>query len=310
MTLVLDHATAREVLAHFVAGTLDSVERSAVAEHLLICEVCRADAASWRAVRAACRAVPAPAVTAPSTAVIVVALSRATVGRTPARVAPAPPVDRRSAPDAARFVVDLLAREVRLLHTNLWAASALALLLGVVLSMTVADRGDAGMVFGLVAPLVAAVGAAMVPWPESGGAGDLVLTTRTSRHSVLLARLGLVVGYDALVSLLCSALLTLTGAGGFVAIIGHWLGPMLLVSALAFALSVWLGLRAGFVVVSAAGLLRVLAGSPEGSVLAGPFAGAIRAVWSTNPVTVIVGVALIFAALRWSPERSHLDSRR
>jgi hypothetical protein len=307
--MTIDHASAREVLAQFVAGTLERVDRTSVADHLLICEVCRADTAAWRSVRAACRAASSPSPAAPSTAVIVIALSRATVGRTAAKVAPVP-VDRRSVPDAARFVVDLLAREVRLLHTNLWAASALALLLGVVLSMTVADRGDAGMVFGLVAPVVAAVGAAMVPWPESGGADDLVLTTRTTRQSVLLARLGLVVGYDAMVSLVCSILLTLTGAGGFGAIIGEWFGPMLLLGGLAFALSVWLGLRAGYVAVGAGGLLRVLAGSPDGAVLADPFAGAIRAVWSTNPVTVIAAAALVFAALRWSPERSPLDSKR
>jgi hypothetical protein len=301
--MTIDHAAAREVLAPFVAGTLERVDRSSVADHLLICEVCRADAAAWRAARAACRAAPGPAVAAPSTAVIVVALSRATMDRTPAKVAPVP-VDRPSRSDTARFVVDLLAREARLLHTNLWAPSALALLLGVVLAMTVADRGEAGMVFGLVAPIVAAVGAAMVPWPESGGADDLILTTRTSRQSVLLARLGLIVGFNALVSLICSILLTVIGAGGFLAILGHWFGPMLLLSAMAFALSVWLGLRAGFVGVGVAGLLRVLAGSAEESVLAGPFAGAVRAIWSTNPVTVLLAGALVFVALRWSPEQT------
>jgi hypothetical protein len=302
-----EHEDIREVLAPFVAGTLHHADRSIAADHLLVCEVCRADAASWRSVRAACRAAPSPTAAAPSTAVIVIALSRATANRTSATVAPIP-VERRSMPKAARFVFDLLAREARLQHTNVWAASALAMLLGVVLAMTVADQGDAGMVFGLVAPVVAAVGAAMVPWPESGGANDLVLTTRTARQSVLLARLGLVLGYDALIALVCSALLALTGAGDFGALLGHWLGPMLLLSAVAFALSIWLGLRAGFVGLATGGLLRVLAGSSHDSVLADPFAGAIRAVWSTNPLTVIAAAALVFAALRWSPERSPLDS--
>jgi anti-sigma factor RsiW len=306
--MTIDHAAAREVLAPFIAGTLERVDRSSVSEHLMICEVCRADAAAWRAVRAACRSAPGPAVAEPSTAVIVVALSRATMDRTPGKVAPVP-VDRRSLPAAARFVVDLLAREARLLHTNLWVPSALALLLGAVLAMTVADRGDAGVVFGLVAPFVAAVGAVMVPWAESGGPDDLVLTTRTSRQSVLLARLGLVVGYNALISLICSILLALTGVSSLGAIVGHWFGPMLLVSAFAFALSVWFGLRAGFVGLGAVGLLQLMTGSPNGPFLGGPLAVAIQAVWSTNLFTILVAGALVFAALRWSPERSRLDSR-
>jgi hypothetical protein len=303
----IDHAAAREVLVPFVAGTLERVDRSAIADHLLVCEVCRADAAAWRSVRVACRSAPTPEATAPSTAVIVVALSRATVGRTPAKVAPVP-VERRSLPDAARFVFDLLAREIRMLHANLWVTSAVALLLGLALSMTAADRGEAGMVFGLVAPIVAAIGAALVPWPESGGADDLVLTTRTSRQSVLLARLGLVVAYSAAISLICSILLTVSGAGAFGSILGHWVGPMLLVSGLSFALSVWLGLRAGLIGIAVAGMLRVLAGGPNGSVLADPVAGIIRTVWSTNPVTILVAAGLVFVALQWSPERSPLDS--
>jgi anti-sigma factor RsiW len=302
--MTIDHASAREVLAPFIAGTLERVDRSSVSEHLLICEVCRADAAAWRAVRAACRSAPAPAVAAPATAVIVVALSRATMDRTPGKVAPVP-VDRRSLPDTARFVVDILAREARLLQSNLWVPSALALLLGLVLSMTVADRGDAGMVFGLVAPIVTAVGAAMVPWAESGGADDLVLTTRTSRQAVLLARLGIIVGYNALISLVCSILLAITGVAGLGAILGHWVGPMLLLSAMTFALSVWFGVRAGFVGLGAVGLLRVMLGSgANGPLSEGPLGWAIRTVWSTNLFTLVAAGALVFAALRWSPERT------
>ncbi len=154
-----------------------------------------------------------------------------------------PATAKRGRKQSPVFPVELLLAQVRVLRREIWAASALIMLLG--FGVALVPNAQAGIVLSLFAPLVAAAGVGFIYGPENDPPHELVLATPTSARLILLARLTVVCGYDTLLALIVSA--ALVGLGltpdGLIPLVGSWLGPMLLLS----AVSLWLSLTWGSV---------------------------------------------------------------
>lgn len=273
-----------DLLPEYAAGSLVPADRARAAEHLAGCPACRAELASWQALaRAAAPADPPP----PGPELVRAALLRS------ALTGPSPASRRRP-----RFVLAVLLAEARLVRMSVLVASALVMAFGAALAaLPTVPSGRPGDVLTLVAPIVAALGIAGVCGPRRDPVFELTATTPTPPRLLLLARVVLVFGYDLALALAATGLLTLAGAepAGMAELIGAWLGPMALLSALTLFLAAWIGPEVAMGAALVVWALRVLADSVLTS--AGGVFELIRLAWSTGPVTILVVCALTAAAV-------------
>jgi hypothetical protein len=218
------HEQMNERLPLYAAGGLDEKQRRQLAAHLSQCAECQADLKLWQAVGAQIGAennvLQAPA-----------SLAKAALQQLEAEK------PNHSTVHPARMW-QLLKTQARLVQKELWAASAVAIGIGYVVTVDVNNIS----VLQTLAPLAAAAGLAALHRPEDDTALELTLSTPTSPRQLLLARLALVFGYDLVLTLLASLGLT----GVFPAIplwqlILGWLAPMTFLSMLALALSLVMG---------------------------------------------------------------------
>ena len=290
-----------ETLLAYAAGSLRGADRDRVRAHLGGCARCRADLAAWRAIADAA----APAHAAPDAARVV----RAVLIRS-AVEGPADPSGDGPRP-RTRYAAALVAAEARLIRPAVPVASALVMALGVAVALVRASpvalpATGAETVLALVAPIVAAAGVAGTYRSRSDPVTELVAATPTAGPLLLLVRLALVFGYDLVLAVAASVVLTATAAGGAAslqALIAAWLGPMALLSSVSLLVAVRFG--ADVALGAAIGLwaVRVLAG--------GVFAYRdwparfIVHAWSTNAavlaVSALCGVAAVVMAGRIGP---------
>ncbi|WP_433201666.1 zf-HC2 domain-containing protein [Dactylosporangium sp. CS-047395] len=270
----------RDLLPGYAAGSLAPADRARVEAHLSGCARCRAELGSWRAIAAAA-APPGPP---PDPARLVrTVLTRSTLDG-PARR------PRRT------NLADLVLAEARLIRLAVPMASALVMALGVALVLLQPTT----TALALVAPIVAAAGVAGTYRSARDPAAELVAATPTSGRLLLLVRIALVFGYDLLLALAASAVLAVTGAAGsagLAALVGSWLGPMALLSALSLLVAVRFG--PDIALGSALGLwaVRVLAeGLLAGGAAAWP-ARAVVAAWSTNAPVLAASAAIAGTAV-------------
>jgi hypothetical protein len=283
-----------DTLAEYAAGVLTEPERAAVDAHLTGCASCSATLAVWTAVAAAtgplADAPPGPASVVPA------ALARAALAPQPK------PVGKRP----VGFAWQLLRVELRLVRTSVWLASLLVMACGAVLALS-GGSGAGATVLSLVAPVVAVAGVAGVYGPERDPAFEALAVTVTSPRLVLLARVTLVFGYDLALATAASALVRLGAPHvGLVDLIGGWLGPMTLLSALSLLLATSVGPTVSMIVAASLWVLRVLTiGIPQ--LAGGWLAAAMRQVWATNPGSVAATLVLLVAVVVLS--RRHLRPR-
>jgi hypothetical protein len=137
------------------------------------------------------------------------------------------------------YPLAVLISQIRIIHREIWAASALVLALGV--AITLALPSSAHTAFAVLAPIVAAAGVALLYDGEVMQMLELENSTRTSARVLLLARLTLIFGFDLVLALLGSAILAVLSAEiSFMPLVAAWLAPMTFLSGLAFLLSVLL----------------------------------------------------------------------
>lgn len=147
------------------------------------------------------------------------------------------PITRPSAGVLIRAVW-LLRSQTRVVGKALWIASALVLLLGAGVTLAIRDALLGALPFVLIAPIVSAVGVAVIYSAFSEPITELELATPISPRLLALSRLTLVFGFNLILSLLCSVALALIDSQiTLIPLIEAWLTPMALLSALAFFLS-------------------------------------------------------------------------
>ncbi len=275
-----------ELLPQYAAGTLSEQERRAMDEHLAACPACRAELAFWQEVGAAVVAENA-ALPAPPPALLEDALARLP--------------RRRPNPFARAWA--LFTAQVPLVRQELWLASALVMAVGY-LAAILQGGSRSGSIVAALAPLVAAVGLAMIYGPENDPALELALATPTSPRQVLLARVVVVFGYDLLLGLAATAgLIAVVPAALLGQIVLGWLAPMAFLSALALVLSIVIG--AGNAVTAAAGLWLgrgMATGLRLGDVTASKAAfttalQAYAAFWHSPALLLALATALVVVAL-------------
>jgi hypothetical protein len=218
------HEQMNEWLPMYAAGGLDEKQRRQVAAHLNQCAECQADLELWQAVRTEIQ-------TENSTL-------RAPAGLANAALAKIHSESAQRSPWQPARMWQLLKSQMGLVQKELWAASAIMIGMGFVITMDTQNIN----VLQTLAPLAAAAGVAALYRPEDDAARELAMSTPTSPRQVLLARLALVFGYDLILTLLASLWLTsIFPAIPFLQLILGWLAPMTFLSMLALALSLVMG---------------------------------------------------------------------
>lgn len=131
----------------------------------------------------------------------------------------------------------VLTSQARVIRGEIWAASALVMLIGVLVTLFTPSLN----LLSMLAPIAAAAGVALLYDDDSARVLELEASTRTSKSSLLLARLTLVFGFNLVLALLGSVVLSIFRAEFvLMPLVLSWLAPMAFLSALAFLLSVLL----------------------------------------------------------------------
>jgi hypothetical protein len=136
----------------------------------------------------------------------------------------------------------LMRTQARVVSREILLASALVIALGVLVTLTTSVTSFGGMsALTVIAPMVAAVGIALLYDRDAERMLELEDTTRTTARQLLLARLTLVFGFDTLLGLIGSIVLVIFRSElSLMPLVLSWLAPMTFLSGLAFLLSVLL----------------------------------------------------------------------
>jgi hypothetical protein len=194
----------------------------------------------------------------------------------------------------------LTLRQARLIPRALWLGSALALLCLMLFAIhSPFQNGSRAML--LLAPLIAATGAAFVYSREVDPALELTLATATSARLVLLCRVTLILGFDVLLTLSGSALVAASHGQSAVSLLTLWLGPELLLSSGALCLSLLAG-----PLVAAASAIAVW-GAQLIAIGVGPsLTFALTITWLTTPLALGVACIFLIVALMCAPYQRRL----
>jgi hypothetical protein len=223
----------QDLLPWHVKDMLETQERKRVEKHLLECAVCRNHQAAYRQFIQALMS-RRPEGTPPSADTLLARLSH--------------PIhrDRLSIADLKAKANHcwpwlLLCSQERVVRREIWTASALVMILGVLVTFAVhgPHSSISGLPFVLLSPIIAAIGVAFLYGSAVDPALEIELATPTSTRLILLARLSLIFGFDLGMGLIGSvALAGLLPEISLWPLVMTWLAPMAFLSALAFLLTV------------------------------------------------------------------------
>jgi hypothetical protein len=219
--------------------------------------------------------------------------------------------------------IGLIAHQWRLIRWPVWAASASILATATVLA-AMAPAGAAGRVLAAAVPLVAALAVGVACGSDADPGTELVRSAPTSPRAVLLARLTLVLGGVVAGGLVASAVLALGAGGGaadgvpgvsppeetpgpyvsgellegMFALVATWFAPLVPLTAVSFALSVFLRPSAGVGAAMGLWVVHALSSAPG----VGPLLGRlVEPVWSPDAAVFVAAVALLAATLIAAP---------
>jgi hypothetical protein len=133
----------------------------------------------------------------------------------------------------------LLRTELQLMRTELWIASILVTIIGVIVTSATYDAHQSFIPFVHVAPVLAAIGVAFVFNLNAEPPSEIILSCVVSFRLILLSRLTLIFCLNLILGILGSLFLVLTNAElSLWPLIMAWVAPMSLLSALAFFLAI------------------------------------------------------------------------
>lgn len=295
-----------ELLAAFVAGTLPDGRAGQVARHLADCPGCAEEAAGWRRV-AEVVGERAAVVPVPPAGLLDAVLARLPERRRTARAGVADAGGRMVVPrysgvlGAAAPVraVRILSRQRRLIDRRVWPVAGVVLGLGTGLAAW-GPPESSGTILAVVMPLVAALGLAAACGSGADPAVELVAASPTGLRAVLLARLTLVLGTIFAASSIASLGLAWMAAGAPFGLFAAWLGPMALLSAVSFALSVLWRPAIGIGVAMTLWALRLLSSTGSDAV-DGVLGRLLEHLWRTSAPTLLAAALLIAGTVALVP---------
>lgn len=256
-----NRAHIAELLPAYINGRLDSASARQVREHLLACETCQQELATWESIRGATNLVFA------STPLPSARLMDEVWAKIDAPVEQAEAARRWSLWRALHRLWLVFRAQIPLIHKSIWVASALVCLFGLLLTLLMASHTReqaqvhvAGQLLVLFIVAVGASGSAFIYGSSVDPGFELALTTPTSVRLLMLCRMAIVLGYNLLLGMLASVVFAAVCGVGLWGMMQMWLGPLLFLSSLCLAVSLFLG--SAFAVICTA-VIEILQNFPS-----------------------------------------------
>lgn len=284
-------------LPEYVSGTLDSEDKRRAREHLVDCSACREELGAWQEIHEAVN-LDSSRVPGPSADL----MERVWVRIEEDAQATVQP----SLTSRLSLALQILVGQLPLVKKKIWVASAVTMAFGAAVSLlTYVSVTATGTTFALFAPIVAAVGVALVYGPENDPSLEVALSTPTRPRLILLARLTLVYGYDLALALAATAVFTaVNGALDMWPLVSLWIGPMLFLSALALLISLFFGPTPAIFTAMALWSVRLAAtAGSDPTYLDSAWMRAVEALWQANAVLLPLAVLLLATAFFYAPRR-------
>lgn len=292
-----------DLLPAYMNGTLDALSTEYVRTHLLHCKDCQLELSAWEAIRDIAQFATA---SAPLPSAQVLSQVWAKIEE---------PTKNRLQPWGLNRILFHLwlvfSKQIALIHKSVWIASPLVILFGCALTLFAIIRphgnvSQAETILALITTLASAAGVAFIYGAENDAGFEITLSTPTSMRFVMLGRLGLVVGYNFVLSALASAIIAIVHGGGIWEIMQLWLGPMLLLSSITLALSLLIGSWFAILVALILEATQALLGNAEKHMytlqLTNP------TLWQTNPTMLFLAALFIVFAVLYVPRQPRLSS--
>ena len=320
-----------DLLPAYVNGTLNSTESNRVQQHLLLCEACSNELATWQTLRetaqfslastplptlntltqvwARLEATPQPSLTQPTQVIQPLQVSQPSQ---PLQVSQPRQTTRwQSLLSSLLHLWLVFKRQVPLIHLSIWLATPLVILFGGGLAFyDIIIIHVAGIATNWSLPLFttvsAAASAAFIYGEENDAGLELTLSTPTSIRLVMLCRMLWVVGYNFVLAALASTIIAVAHGGGLWQIMQMWLGPMLLLSSFTLALSMilgsWVAVLVSIILETAQAFLLDTNTHPVMIHLSQ------TGLWRTNPTMLLLALLFIAFATFYAPKQPRLAS--
>lgn len=296
-----NHEQMVDLLPVYLNNRLDAASVTQVSAHLANCPVCQRELANWQALKGASQqifdATPAP--------------SPQLMSQVWARI-DAPVAQRSWSPTRALYRLWLVFRaQIPLIHKSIWVVSALVCLFGLTLTLLMASHVHVQKQFAtdllvLFIVIAGASGSAFIYGAAVDPGFELTLTTPTSIRLLMLCRMVLVLGYSFLLAVVSSAAFASVYGGGLWGMVQLWLGPLLFLSSLCLAISLFIGSTFALICAAAIELLQAfptrlapqLANLPLSALDLG----------STSPALLIAALLLFAFAVFYVPKQPRFAS--
>lgn len=320
-----------DLLPAYVNGTLNSTESNRVQQHLLLCEACSNELATWLTLRetaqfslasiplptlntltqvwARLEATPQPSLTQPTQVIQPLQVSQPSQ---PLQVSqPRQTTHWQSLLSSLLHLWLVFKRQVPLIHLSIWLATPLVILFGGGLAFyDIIIIHVAGIATNWSLPLFttvsAAASAAFIYGEENDAGLELTLSTPTSIRLVMLCRMLWVVGYNFVLAALASTIIAVAHGGGLWQIMQMWLGPMLLLSSFTLALSMilgsWVAILVSIILETAQAFLLDTNTHPVMIHLSQ------TGLWRTNPTMLLLALLFIAFATFYAPKQPRLSN--
>lgn len=320
-----------DLLPAYVNGTLNSTESNRVQQHLLLCEACSNELATWQTLRetaqfslastplptlntltqvwARLEATPQPSLTQPTQVIQPLQVSQPSQ---PLQVSqPRQTTHWQSLLSSLLHLWLVFKRQVPLIHLSIWLATPLVILFGGGLAFyDIIIIHVAGIATNWSLPLFttvsAAASAAFIYGEENDAGLELTLSTPTSIRLVMLCRMLWVVGYNFVLAALASTIIAVAHGGGLWQIMQMWLGPMLLLSSFTLALSMilgsWVAILVSIILETAQAFLLDTNTHPVMIHLSQ------TGLWRTNPTMLLLALLFIAFATFYAPKQPRLSN--
>ena len=293
-----DRSHIVDLIPAYFNQSLTADERTYLETHLRTCAACRAELDGWRAIAASTHLIEAVAIPAPD----LLRQIHATLDQDEAWQ---PATARRFGKQSPRYLWQLLLGQAPLVRRGIWLASGLTTTLGILVAIATMHQSVGSFTLALIAPVVAAFGMAFIYGPENDPSLEIARSTPTSPRLVLLSRLTLVFGYDLLLALATSLVLTAIHGIGLWSLIELWFAPMLFLSALTLAASLLFNTLVGMVGALILWGLRLVAlsNAVNSSDAAQHSTVQILGLSALNPLLLGIGLALLLFAVVYVPHQ-------
>ncbi len=299
-----DHAHIVDLLPAYVNGQLDASSARRVRAHLVSCATCQLELASWQSIKGATTQIFA-ATPLPSAQLLSQVWAQIDTSEQ-ARIA-----HRWSLERALRRLWLVFRSQIPLIHKSIWVASALVCLFGLVLTLlmaqhTPAQTSVAANVLVLFIVVVGASGSAFIYGSSVDPGFELTIATPTSVRFVMLCRMTIVLGYNFLLALLASAAFATVYGGSLWGFVQLWLGPLLFLSSLCLAISLFLGSAFALICAAVIEILQTFPRSVAAHLVSLPLPS--LDLGPTSPALLIAALLLLVFAVFFVPRQPRLAS--